>query len=230
MAQTQTDSERKRLQRERTRKHREKVKEQAAIAAAADEERRFEEFNEHRRAERLVMPGEREAFINAESVEDALQVAREFLAALNQPDIQCGESLLSVERRVMTAWIKIGAPLLNRNTLSFDEETGSTIDGFTFDFDKRWIPIEGSDAPIDVALPVIEIPAAAPAPLPPPVPAVTWDDPAFKNYRTDEVAELCKAQQDRCDADARRISARNEKRETEREKRLGVSYAYAHAE
>jgi hypothetical protein len=220
------EQKRKREQRERTAKHRAKVKAEAANNDAADELHRRDDFDQWRRAQRLVTPGEIEAFVNAESITDAIISCREFLVALGASDIQPNETLLSAEKRVLEAWVKIGAPLLNRNTLKFDEETGSTIDGFTFDFDKSWIPIEGSDAPIDVALPVIEIPAAAPAPLAPPVPAVTWDDPAFKNYRTDEVAELCKAQQDRCDAGARRIAKTNLQRELEKEKRLGVGYTY----
>jgi hypothetical protein len=221
-----SDVERKASQRERTRKHREKMKERSAEQVAAAEQRRKEEFISWRVTHRLVSPGEKEPNINAESLEDATQVAREFVIALQQPDIQPEESLLAAERRVMAAWLEIGAPLLNRNTLRFAEETGS-IDGFSFDFEKSWVPIEGSDAPIDVAsLPVIEIPAAPPAPLAPPVPAVTWDDPALRNYRTPEIDALCKATQSRIDADARRISAKNLQRELEKEKRLGVGYAY----
>src|ERR1700730_8598662 len=126
MAQTQTDSERKRLQRERTRKHREKVKERSANDALANEQKSKDQFDQWRVANRLVSPGEREAFVNCETVADAQCVCREFLAALHQPDIMVNESLLSAERRVIEAWIAIGAPLLNRNNLRFDEETGST--------------------------------------------------------------------------------------------------------
>jgi hypothetical protein len=223
-----TDAERKRQQRERTAKSRAKRKEQSANDALADEERRKEEFILWRVNHRLVSPGEVEPFKNAVSVQDAVQVAREFLLAMNQPDIQPGETLLSAEKKVMIQWLAIGAPLLSRSTLRFAEETGC-IDGFSFDFEKSWVPIEGSDAPIDVAsLPVIEIPAAAPA-APAPL-APQWDDPALKHYRTPELDAMIKATQAAIDADARKISAKNLKRETEREKRLGVGYAYDVAE
>jgi hypothetical protein len=222
------DAERKRQQRERTAKSRAKRKEQSAIDAVANEQKSRSAFDAYRVQHRLVSPGEVEAFQNAETCSDALLVAREFLIALNQPDIQAGESLLSAERRVMTAWIEVGAPLLNRNTIRFDAETGSTIDGFTFDFDSKWVPLPGSTELIDVAsLPVIEIPTVAevPAVYTPVTPAIV-NDPALKNYRTPEVTAICKAQQDACDADARRIGNRNLERELLREKRLGVAYAY----
>jgi hypothetical protein len=157
--QTQTDSERKRANRERTALCRARKKERAAAEAIADEERRYEEFNQWRRTERMVSPGELEANVNAETVGDALIVSREFLLAMNLPDVAAGESLLDVEKRVIVAWLKIGAPLFSRITLKFDPEAGSTIDGYTFDFDTKWIPLEGADLPIDIAtLPAIVVP------------------------------------------------------------------------
>jgi len=244
MAQTQTDSERKRLQRERTRKHREKVKERAANDATAAEQRKFPEFNSWRTEQRLVSPGEREAFINAESVEDALQVAREFLVALGMPDVQPGETLLKLERRVVTAWLEIGAPLLSRITLKFDHSTGSTTDGFTYDFDTKWIPLDGANEVIDLTLPAIvvsavfEVPAAdtpalvdTGAPLTPgEIEAMEYRHQKGLSKVAPQLALLLKTQQDAMDAKAREISARNEKRELEKEKRLGVAYAYEDAE
>jgi hypothetical protein len=149
--QTQTDLERKRANRERTALCRARKKERAAAEAIADEGRRFEEFNTWRRTERMVSPGELEANVNAESVEDALTTAREFLARLNLPDVQPDESLLDVERRVHFGWMKIGALLFSRVTLKFDPETGSTTDGFTYDFDTKWVRLPGADLPIDVS-------------------------------------------------------------------------------
>jgi hypothetical protein len=224
-----SDIERKESQRLRTAKSRQKRKEQAVIAAAADEERRFEEFNEYRRTERLVMPGELEAFQDAASCPDALTVAREFLAALNLPDVQPGETLLDVERRAMAGFCAPGGGLLNRNTLRIETSTASTTDGFTYDFDTRWIQLPGSDQLIDVAtLPVIEIPAVCEVPAVD-TPAITdhTNDPAFRNHRSEEVIAICKAQQERCDTEARKISAANLEREIEKEKRVGVGYAYA---
>jgi hypothetical protein len=227
-----SETERKRSQRERTAASRERAKQRVADSEAGNEQRSKDQFDQWRVANRLVSPGERQAFVNCETAADALQVCREFLAALHQPDIMVNESLLSAERRVIEAWIAIGAPLLNRNSLRFDEETGSTIDGFTVEFDSKWIALPGANEVIDVAsLPALEIPTVVEVPAAPPAPpAPQWDDPAFKNYRTPEVVATCKAQQDACDADARRISAKNLKRETEREKRVGVGYAYDVAE
>jgi hypothetical protein len=226
-----TDAERKRQQRERTQRHRDKIKAQSAIDAVANEQKSRDEFDSWRVSQRLVSPGEIEAFVNAESLADAIISCREFLAALHQPDIMVNESLLSAERRVIEAWIKIGAPLLSRNSLRFAEETGSTIDGFAFDFDGRWLPLSGAHDLIDVAtlpaivIPAADTPAAVPAVLTPATPS--WDDPAFKNYRTPEVIAICKAQQERCDANARAIGKKNLQRELEKEKRLGpVAYAY----
>jgi hypothetical protein len=223
-----SETERKRSQRERTAASRERAKQRVADSEAGNEQKSKDQFDQWRVANRLVSPGERQAFVNCETVADALQVCREFLAALHQPDIMVNESLLSAERRVMTAWIKIGAPLLNRNNLRFDEETGSTIDGFTFDFDSKWVPLPGSDEIIDVStLPAIVIPAVVEVPAVPAVqaPAIV-NDPALKNYRTPEVVARCKQQQDACDAEARKIAANNLERELAKEKRLGA-YAYA---
>ena len=222
-----SDTARKQSQRERTAKSRQKRKEQAVIAAAADEERRFEEFNEYRRAERLVMPGEREAFINAESVEDALQVAREFLVSLNLPDVQPGETLLDVERRVMAGFCAPGGGLLNRNTLRIDPSTASTTDGYAFDF-SRWVALPGSDQPIDVAtLPVIERPAVEAAPAVD-TPTIVEE---FAEFDAQQLAvresPLYKAQVNGCSALSRIQCEKNLQRETERELRLGAGYAYA---
>jgi len=233
MAQTQTDSERKRLQRERTAKHREKLKARSVEDALANEQKRKDEFDRWRVANRLVSPGEREAFVNCETVADELQVCREFLVALHQPDIMVNESLLSAERRVIEAWIKIGAPLLNRNNLRFDEETGSIIDGFTFEFDSKWIAQPGANEVIDVAsLPVIVVPEVveAPAAYTPAAPAITWDDPALRQYPSPEVAAACAQTQAAMDVQARKIAAANLERESLREKKFGIGYAYDVAE
>jgi hypothetical protein len=205
-----TDAQRKKSQRERTAKHRAKVKKESANDLAADEQRRRNEFDSWRVRSRLVSPGEREAFVDAETCPDALTVAREFLVALAQPDIQAGECLLDVERRVVTAWCAIGAPLLNRNTLRFDTETASA-ESYAFDFDKKWVALPGSDEPIDITmLPAAEVPAVE-----------IVEDTAAKQLAI-KVAAICKQQQDACDADARRISAKNLQRELEKEKRLGI--------
>jgi len=236
-----SDAERKKSQRERTAKSRAKRKERSAAEVAAEEERRFEEFNQWRRTERLVSPGEVEAFVDAETCSDALLVAREFLIALGEPDVKSGETLLDVERRAAMGWIKIGAPLLSRITLKFDTSTGSTTDGFTFDLDSRWVPLPGSNEVIDVStLPVIEVPEVVEASPVADTPAIVEDTvaPTIEQQRamehrrqtglsrvTPQLALMLKTQQDAMDAKAREISARNEARELALEKRLGT-YTY----
>jgi hypothetical protein len=169
-----------------------------------------------------VIPGEREPFVDAETCPDALTIAREFLVALGQSDVQSGETLLDVERRVITAWCEIGAPLLNRNTLRFDGETASA-ESYAFDFDNKWIALPSSNEPIDIAtLAVIEVPAVEVSPAEVPAPAVVEDPVA--NQRAVELASRIRQQQAAIDAGARRISEKNLQRELEREKRLGIAY------
>jgi hypothetical protein len=224
----QSDAQRKKSQRERTARHRAKLKKESANNLAADEERRRSEFDLWRLRERLVSPGECEAFRDAETCPDALTVAREFLIALNQPDVQFDETLFDVERRVVAAWCSAGAPLLNRNTIRFDTSTASTTDGYSFDFDNKWIALPGSNEPINIeSLPAIAVPEVVKVPAAEiPAPATT-QDPALKKYPSEEVAALCKITQAAVDAEARRISAKNLERELAREKRLGIAYVPA---
>jgi len=247
-----SDAQRKQSQRERTAKHREKMKARSAEQVAAAEQRRRGEFDLWRVHERLVIPGEREAFVDAESVPDALTVAREFLLALGQPDAKPGETLLDVERRVIThptsGWFAIGAPLLSRANLKFDTSTASTTDGYVFVFDKSWVALPGSDQLIDVAtLPVIEIPAVPDVPaLDTPVivevaptiedtVAPTIEEQLAMEHRRQKgfcpvaprEALLLKTQQDAMDEKSRKLSQANEARELANERRLGpVAYAY----
>jgi hypothetical protein len=245
MAQTQTDAERKRLQRERTAKHRAKVKEQSAIDALANEQKRRDEFDAWRVAQRLVSPGEIEAFQNAEDCEAALTVAREYILALGQPDVQAGETLLDVERRVVSAWVEQGAPLLNRNTLRLDTSVASIADGYTFDFDTQWVPIDGANEVIDIStLPVIEVPALVEVPAAD-TPVIVEAAPTIEDTVAPTLEEqlamehrhqtgLCrvspqealmlKTQQDAMDEKSRKLSQANEARELANERRLGVAY------
>jgi hypothetical protein len=228
MVQTKSDSERKRLQRERTAKSREKAKQRAANGETTNEQRRKEEFDDWRRRDRLVFPGELEAFQDAETCADALTVAREFLLVLGEPDVKPGETLLDTERRVIEAWSRVGCPLLNRNNLTLDFSV-ACVDGFVFDFDTRWVSLTGANEVIDIAtLPFIEVPAVPAAVDSPTVEATPTivNDPALKNYRTPEVIAKCKQLQDMIDADARAIGKKNLQRELDKEKRLGPAYAY----
>jgi hypothetical protein len=235
-----SDTARKQSQRERTAKSRQKRKEQAANDLTAAEQRRFEEFNKWRRTERLVSPGEIEAFVNAENCVDALTIAREFLVALNQPAVQPGETLLDVERRAVSAWCAAGAGLLNRNTLRIDTSTASTIDGYTFDFENKWVLLPGANDVIDTsALAVIEVPAADTPAIVEVAPTIedtvapTLEELKAMEHRhqtglcrvSPQEALLLKTQQDAMDEKSRKLSQANEARELALEKRLGT-YAY----
>jgi hypothetical protein len=246
MAQTQTDSERKRANRERTALCRARKKERAAAETIADEERRFEEFNQWRVRERLVFPGEIEAFENAENCVDAVRVSREFLLALGQLDTQAGECLLDIERRVCFAWAKAGAPLLNRNTIRLDTSVADTTGIYLYDFNQKWVPLEGADLPIDIStLPVIVVPELVEVPavdtpviveVAPTIEdtvAPTLEEQLAMEHRRQKglcpvaprEALLLKTQQDAMDEKSRKLSQANEARELALEKRLGT-YAY----
>jgi hypothetical protein len=117
------------------------------------------------------MFGETAPGIDARTIEEALEVAREMSRALNVPDVQEGESLLDFERRVFDAWVNydkfVGrndsggnfpfaggghAPYLNR-------ETGELSPGRGKDywvkhcggFDESWKPLPGAKETIDLA-------------------------------------------------------------------------------
>ena len=51
------------------------------------------------------MLGEVAPGVDARTIEEALEVAREMARALTVPDLQEGESLLDFERRVFDAWV-----------------------------------------------------------------------------------------------------------------------------
>ena len=142
------------------------------------------------------MFGEAGPGVDARTVEEALEVAREMARALNESDVQEGESLSDFERRVFEAWVNyekfVGhndaaggghAPYLNR-------ETGALSPGRGKDywvehcggFDECWKVLPGAKETIDLAsLPELKklkmpeeskpAPRAAPAPtLPAPIP------------------------------------------------------------
>src|SRR6202043_1648587 len=93
-----------------------------------------------------VSPG-----VDAATVADALQVAREMAHALGITDVQPGESLLAFERRVFDAWANRGAPFLIRATKSLVPGWSANywLD-YCGGFDETWTPLPGSDAAIDV--------------------------------------------------------------------------------
>ena len=59
----------------------------------------------HRASRNQCMFGETAPGVDARTVEEALEVAREMARALDVPDVQEGESLFDFERRVFNAWV-----------------------------------------------------------------------------------------------------------------------------
>jgi hypothetical protein len=111
------------------------------------------------------MLGEVSPGVDARTVEEALEVAREMGRALTVSDVQEGESLFDFERRVFEAWVNydkfVGhndarggghAPYLNR-------EAGELSPGRGKDywvehcggFDECWKPLPGAKETIDIA-------------------------------------------------------------------------------
>jgi hypothetical protein len=115
--------------------------------------------------------GETSPGVDARTVEDALEVAREMARALCIPDVQEGESLHDFERRVFDAWVNydkfVGrddtggrsplaggghAPYLNRETGELSPGLGK---GYWIDhcggFDECWQALPGAMKMLDPA-------------------------------------------------------------------------------
>jgi hypothetical protein len=137
-----------------------------------------------------VSPG-----VDARTVEEALEVAREMGRALNEPDVQEGESLLDFERRIFNEWVIydkfVGhndaggklpdaggghAPYLNRETGELSPGHGKNYwVEHCGGFDESWKALPGAKETIDVAaLPKLKkirkpeqpIPDSKPTPVP----------------------------------------------------------------
>jgi hypothetical protein len=142
---------------------------------------------------------------DAKTIDEALEVAREFARALVIHDVQEGESLLDFERRVFDAWVTYdkfvgrddaggtlpgagggGAPYLN-------QETGELYPGhgkaYWVDhlggFDRCWTLLPGAKEKIDIAslpklkkrkVPEEHVPEAKAVP-PPPTPITPHEQP-----------------------------------------------------
>jgi hypothetical protein len=195
LARRKSNLERKQRQRarEKTRSHQAMVDHLEQIKAD-----RMNAEGIARRTERnQCMFGEVSAGVDARTVEEALEVAREMARALSVPDVQEGESLFDFERRVFDAWVNydkfVGhndaggklpeaggghAPYLNR-------ETGELSAGRGKDywvehcggFDECWRPLPGAKETIELAslpklkkLKMPEEPEPEPKPTPAPAP------------------------------------------------------------
>jgi hypothetical protein len=147
------------------RKERAKLAEKSDKAKAAAIEKQQDEHEKYIRAGRNPhFFGEEAPGRDAKTHDSELSIHREFLRALNQPDVQEGETLRMVAKRVWDAWL-VGrysfereyVPAFNRRLQQFDPDFGFAIS------DKyEWEPPKDctGDEPIDVvALP--ELPKLA---------------------------------------------------------------------
>jgi hypothetical protein len=141
--------------------------------------------------------GEISPGVDARTLEDALEVAREMAVGLVISDVQEGESLLDFERRIFDAWVSFDkfvghndaagggghAPYLNRETGELSPGRGKDYwQEHCGGFDECWKALPGAKNKIDLAsLPKLKklkgpeefkpAPKATPAPAPPtPVP------------------------------------------------------------
>jgi hypothetical protein len=145
-----TTEAQRRQNRERQQRFRDRKKlsrEEADYAAEVNEK----ELDSRVKAGKCFL-GEVSPGIDADNLTDALQVAREMARALGVVDVQPGESLLALERRVFDAWTDRGAPFLIRTTQEL-------VSGWGRDywlehcggFDESWTALSGSNAPVDVS-------------------------------------------------------------------------------
>jgi hypothetical protein len=140
------------------------------------------------------MFGEVSPGLDARTIEDALEVAREMARALTVPDVKEGESLLDFECRVFEAWVNydrfVGhndagghfpfaggghGPYLNRETGELSPGLGRA---YWMDhcggFDECWKPLPGAKENIDLAsLPKLKKLQKRDEPTPEPKPTPT---------------------------------------------------------
>jgi hypothetical protein len=103
--------------------------------------------------------------VDARTLEDALEVAREMARALSISDVQEGESLHDFERRVFNAWVNYegfrsgynssdggGAPHLNRQTGELSPGRGKLYwQEYCGGFEECWQPLPGAKKALDLA-------------------------------------------------------------------------------
>jgi hypothetical protein len=109
--------------------------------------------------------GETSPGIDAKTIDEALEVAREMARALGIPDVQEGESLHDFERRVFDAWTNYeafrggynssdggGAPYLNRLTGELSPGFGKPYwEEYCGSFDECWQALPGAKKKLDFA-------------------------------------------------------------------------------
>jgi hypothetical protein len=108
--------------------------------------------------------GEISPGVDADNLDDALLVAREFARALSIPDVQESESLYDFERRVFDAWTNHegfrggnnssdggGAPYLNRPSGQFSPGRGKLYwQEYCGGFDECWQALPGAKKTLDL--------------------------------------------------------------------------------
>jgi len=145
------------------------------------------------------MLGEVRPGVDAHTLDDALEVAREFARALSIQDVLEGESLLDFERRVFEAWVSFDkfvghndaggklpeaggghAPYLNRETGELSPGHGKKYwVEHCGGFDECWKPLPGAKEKIDLAsLPKLKRLKEPEAPKPEPKPTPAFPPPA----------------------------------------------------
>ena len=145
------DRNAKQKERDRERQKRDKVIE--AWAAAQKREERVRR--------NLHFYGEKAPGRDAKTHAEELQIHREFLRALDKPDVQPGETLRMVAKRTYDQWLvgryadhhagEYYVPAFNRTLQRFDPDFGFKLDGKAFE--ELWTPPKdcNGDEPIDVA-------------------------------------------------------------------------------
>ena len=132
--------------RERQRRHRQREKQKQARSIEA--QRLASERAERMRRDPYFF-GESSPGRDAQTCAEELQIHREFLRALEQPDVQSGETLRTVARRTYEDWVKgpftcriygppIYVPAFNRTSQRFDPDFGFGIGDVPFE--ELWMP------------------------------------------------------------------------------------------
>jgi len=133
----------------RQQRHRNKKKHDRQEAEYAEQMNR--DGLAHRIREGRCFLGEVSPGVDATSLQDALQVAREMARALGIADFT-GGSLVDYERNVFDAWIERGGPFLNRQTQQLSPGWSKQYWSDHGGFDKCWTALPGNDQQIDAGL------------------------------------------------------------------------------
>jgi hypothetical protein len=155
------------LERKQRQRAREKARSHQAIQEHLERVRGDEmnaEGNARRTKRNECMFGEVRPGVDARTLEEALEVAREMARALSIPDVQESESLYDFERRVFNAWTNYegfrggnnssdggGAPYLNRLTGELSPGLGKPYwEEHCGGFDECWQALPGAKKKLDL--------------------------------------------------------------------------------